>query len=203
FLQATEGRRGLVSLAFQEIQLLPQFDCEVSGSVEFPRGEMLTRADNRVARLGEVYTIDRTEDSLRRGEGRRELFLDEGGELIFRPLCEGERLLVVLSFHRLFGVAEDLAEVRGIDPNFRRQFQASPGGQDLLSRRIEDRELVRLRPGYGSELEGPLVVKPLKRLLGVDEHLDDLRHVDVALLRLRDERRCARNRVEVLPVQRR
>src|SRR5207245_3089200 len=171
--------------------------------VACPRCEMVTRPDDRVTRLGEVYTIDRTEDSLRRGEGRRELFLDEGGELVFRPLCEGERLLVVLSFHRLFGVAKDLAEMRGIDPNFRRQFEPSPGGKDLLSRGIEDRELVCLRPGHGGELEGPLVVKPLERLLRVDEHLDDLRHIDVSLLRLRDERRGARNRVEGLSVQRR
>src|SRR2546428_258391 len=66
--EPAQGRRGLVPLTLQDVELLPQSEREVRRLFEFARVEVLARLDDRVARLREVHALHGAEDRLCRGQ---------------------------------------------------------------------------------------------------------------------------------------
>src|SRR3990172_6833165 len=116
------------------------------------------------------------------------------------PLRVRKGHVVVLVLHRLLRHVEDLHEVGGVHSRLRDEVEQLPGGDDLLSGRVQDHELLRLRLRPLREVQRALVVEPLVRPLRLEQHLEDFAHVHVPLLRLRDNRRRARNRVVYLVV---
>ncbi len=116
-------------------------------------------------------------------------------QLRFQGFREPRGPFVLLRLHRILCGVQEFYEGGRLDSEAGRNLEPLPARHETLRGGVEGHELLRLCLRPVREFEGFLELQALERPLRLQEDLEDLRDVHVALFRFRDERCGARDRV--------